>query len=585
MVTVSDKHNTSLMRRKQHESRFDISSLFEFSTHINATTDLSFILSHYLLTIMGKILAPRGVLLLCKKDSQYEFTVSVAKGTIVQDENRVVRLKKIPRGLVIAGKRDTSRLLRQDFFRQQRINVILPLRVKEKNLGLACFGLMIDRQLSSVEETYIKSLSNIAAAAIEKSLMIDELKQVNRTLDTRIQELNTLFELSKEFNAVFDSQRLLKLLSFSLLGQLGTNRYFICLEKNNEIQLVQSKLEKPLEEEVLKFLSHLREPVILQQSNKFRRGALPDKLRDNGIEVIVPLKLHEKSEGILGVGRKLSGTEYTQADIEFLTSLGNIALLALENARLFKEAIEKQKLEDELLIAKEIQRGLLPSVLPNLRGVDYAAINLSSKQVGGDYYDVIPLTARRCVIAIGDVSGKGPPAALLMANLQATIRALSPLGLSLAELTTRVNNLICDSTSSSRFITFFWGIFDCETNMLRYVNAGHNPPYLFRNSGAVERLTQGGMVLGVLKKDVPYHEGETKLDRGDVLVLFTDGVTEAMDNNDTEFGEERLEKIVISTKNHSARTILSAIVNAVQEHSRGEAPSDDITLVVLKATK
>jgi sigma-B regulation protein RsbU (phosphoserine phosphatase) len=581
----SAKHNKSVERRKQHESRFDLSSLFEFSTHINTTTDISFVLSYYLLTIMGKVLAPRGVILLKKKDSQHEFVVSVAKGIAVQKVNGAIRLKKLPRGLVISGRRDTSRLLREDFFRLHRISMVFPLNVNEKNLGLACFGLMVDRQLSPVEETYVKSLSNIAAAAIEKGLMIDELKQVNRTLDARIQELNTLFELSREFNSVFDSDRLVKLLSFSLLGQLGTNRYFICLHENDSVRLVQSKLEKPLEEEILKFLSHIHEPVILKSLSKSRNTALHKQLHENGIEVIVPLKLHEQSKGILGIGQKLRGTEYTQADVEFLTSLGNIALISLENARLFKEAIEKQKLEDELLIAKEIQRGLLPSVLPKISGVDYAAINLSSKQVGGDYYDVIPLTSRRCVIAIGDVSGKGPPAALLMANLQATIRALSPLGLSLAELTTRVNKLICDSTSSSRFITFFWGIFDCETRTLRYVNAGHNPPYLFRKNGTVERLTQGGMILGVLKNDFPYLEGEVRFESGDVLVLFTDGVTEAMDENDREFGEERLEKLVLTSKYQSADVILSSIVNEVQKHSQRVLQSDDITLLVLKAIK
>lgn len=570
-------------RRKQRESRFDLSSLFEFSTHIHTTTDLSFILSHFLLTIMGKILAPRGVILLKKKDS--EFTVSVAKGITVQKENGSILLHAVPRTVVVSGKKNPPRFFRQDFFRKYNINLAVPLTIKEKNLGLACFGFLSDRQLSPVEETYVKSLSNIAAAAIEKSLMIDELKQVNRTLDIRIQELNTLFELSKEFSAVFDAERLLKLLSFSLLGQLGTSRYFICLHEHNALALVQSRLEKPLEEEVFQFLSHLQEPLILNNQRKARDTAIYKKLQANGIEVVVPLKIHGTFKGILGIGQKLRGTEYNQSDIEFLTSLGHIALISLENARLFKEAIEKQKLEDELLIAKEIQRGLLPSVLPKLPGVDYAAVNLSSKQVGGDYYDVIPLSSQQCVLAIGDVSGKGPPAALLMANLQATIRALSPLGLSLGELTTRVNNLLCDSTSDSRFITFFWAVLDCQSRTMRYVNAGHNPPYLFRKDGTIERLAEGGMILGVLKTDIPYHDGVVNIEPGDVLVLFTDGVTEAMDENDREFGEERLHQIVFKSKHEPAKTILARIVEEVQQHSKRVMQSDDITLLVLKATK
>jgi sigma-B regulation protein RsbU (phosphoserine phosphatase) len=169
-----------------------------------------------------------------------------------------------------------------------------------------------------------------------------------------------------------------------------------------------------------------------------------------------------------------------------------------------------------------------------------------------------------------------------MANLQATIRALVPLGLPLADLTKRVNDLLCENTGLDRFITFFWGILDAPRRTLTYVSAGHNPPFLVRASGAVERLDKGGIILGIMKTIVPYEEGEVSLSPGDVLVLFTDGVSEAMDTSGGELGEEKLEAVIRRELHSSAEAILSGIVNTVEEHSSGTTQYDDITLVVLK---
>jgi sigma-B regulation protein RsbU (phosphoserine phosphatase) len=285
---------------------------------------------------------------------------------------------------------------------------------------------------------------------------------------------------------------------------------------------------------------------------------------------------------MIGLGDKISGQPYSPADLEFLAALGNLAIISLENARLFKEALEKQKMEDELVIAKEIQRGLLPSSLPEIPGFEFAASSLSSKQVGGDYYDVIPLRENRFVIAIGDVSGKGTPAALLMANLQAAIRALVPLNLPLPELTGRVNDLIADNTGSGRFITFFWGVLDPDGRTLQYVNAGHNPPYLFHRDGSFERLEKGGLILGVMKTTRPYEGGSIGFSPGDVLLLFTDGVSEAMDHEGVEFGEGPLEQVTCESLTQPSASILERIVEKVREHSRGVTQSDDITLLVLR---
>ncbi|HEX9614679.1 MAG TPA: PP2C family protein-serine/threonine phosphatase, partial [Bacteroidota bacterium] len=279
---------------------------------------------------------------------------------------------------------------------------------------------------------------------------------------------------------------------------------------------------------------------------------------------------------------KLRGERYSQGDLEFLYSLANLAIISIENARLFQETLEKQRMEDELKIAREIQQGLLPQKLPEIPGIDIAAANVSSKQVGGDYYDVLQRAENEYVIAIGDVSGKGTPAALLMASVQAALRALIPLHNDLPEATARINELTCDNTGGDKFITFFLGIVDVALNTLRYVNAGHNPPLLIRKDGSLLRLTEGGLILGIMKTTEPYQEGLVELESGDLLFLFTDGVSEAMNVSGVDFTDERLEALVKSVADKSASEVLQKVRAEVEEFSRGTQQSDDITMLVLK---
>ena len=181
-------------------------------------------------------------------------------------------------------------------------------------------------------------------------------------------------------------------------------------------------------------------------------------------------------------------------------------------------------------------------------------------------------------------SGKGTPAALLMANVQAALRALAPLCASVADTTGQINDLTCANTrGGNRFITFFWGILDALTLQFRYTNAGHNPPYLLRKNGAVEKLEEGGIILGIFKTTTPYAEGSITLLPGDVLVMYTDGISEAMNQNSEQYTEERLEAILKKSTHHTAKEIIRQIQKDLESHTQGTPQSDDITLLVLKA--
>lgn len=567
--------------RSEYERKFDLGALFDFSTIINASLDLKFIFGHLLLTIMGKLLSVRGMVLLHEEKSI--FRVESVRGLPQDMLAQKFVLPALPNRLIYLSKENAKKHSWVSVFREHGISVIAPLSARDHILGVVCFtpGRMTQR-LGHTEETYVKSLANIAAGAIEKGLVVDELHQVNRRLDRKIQELKTLFELSKEFNGVLTTDQLVKLLLFSIMGQIGATRYLIALKRKGTMDIIASRLSEKLPESTNEFFLRVTSPVLVEDLTKKRDQALRLQLQEAGIEAVIPLQVQNATMGILAVGGKLHGGRYSAGDVEFLLSLGNLAIIAMENARLFNEAIERQKLEDELVIAREIQRALLPAKLPDVPGFDLSAVNISSKQVGGDYYDVIALDRHRYMVAIGDVSGKGAPASLLMANLQATIRALIPMELSLGELTTRVNDLICDNTTSGRFITFFWLILDVESRTFQYVNAGHNPPMLFRHGGSIERLFSGGIILGIVRSPKPYEEGIVTLQRGDLLVLFTDGVTEAMNGKGEELGEGPLEKVCSANVQSTAQDVVDSIISTVQSHSSGSPQSDDVTLVALK---
>jgi len=257
-------------------------------------------------------------------------------------------------------------------------------------------------------------------------------------------------------------------------------------------------------------------------------------------------------------------------------------LMSVQKTYLMESRIEKERLEKELGLARTIQEALLPSSLPDTSPVDISPRNIPSRQVGGDYYDVIDLGGRTFLLTIADVTGKGIPASLIMANVQAMVHMMAPLDIPLSEKTARINDVIFQNTPSDTFVTFFWGILDCNDLSLYYVNAGHNPPMIFRegSSDPIE-LTKGGVILGAVPTHFPYECERVELKKGDILVMFTDGITEAMSSEDEEFGEDGIIAVMKNTDADNASTYADAIINAIDAFTNGKY-SDDVTLMTLR---
>ena len=583
---MNDKKETTLSDSKEDvqselDERFvELTSLFEVTKTLDASLDLKSILDHILLTAMGKMLVGKGLILLSRDG--HHFQVETAKGIKKEHlDSLAFRLDPAPSKwfLINEEKGAGERWLKT--LEKTGIVLVLPIRAGERTMGLVCFGKKpFGLEYRPAEIDFLTSLANISSTSIHNGLVVEQLRTVNRRLDRKIQELNTLFDIGKELNSTLSPQKILQLLTYAIMGQMTVNRCLGLLFREFRIEhSITQGLKNVdidiLDERLRKRLTHISEPMFLKR----KKGL--GTLRDWDLTVLIPMRHQGATCGIIGLGDKILGEQYTGDELEFLSTLANQAMIAIENARLFKEALEKERLEEELSIASRIQQRLLPKSIPRIEGFELTGLNIPSKQVGGDYYDLILIDDNRVGIAIADVSGKGAPAALLMANLQASLRTLVGENKSISELMAIVNNLIVQNTDIDKFITAVYGILDIEKRMFHYSNAGHNPPLLVHADDTFEQMEKGGLVLGMMQ-DTPYEEGTISLRPNDRIVMYTDGVTEAMDANEEEFGEEGLMNTILEDMGLSAESLGQKIVQRVLSFAANDQQQDDITLVIIK---
>lgn len=557
-----------MLEAKSLKVKRNLTALVDFSRIINSSIDLNFILNNVLLTCLGKFLATRGLIALKENN---KIVLKSSKGLTVDLIREFPELEVSPTCI------DNPKL--NSYMQIANLKVTEKISASEDCIGLVCLGEKLNKSEYTEDDVeFLGTILNISATAVQNSMVINELQKVNRQLDSRVQRLSSLFELSKEFGSFAESFRVVKLLVFSVLGQFLIQKYAVILLENDEADILDSKFDNE------KLLSLIKKYELQKITDSIKKSVLMEKLSELyelGIELIVPMQLQSRTRGLILLGSRAGNRDFQNSDIEYIYSIGNLAIISLENNRLFLEALEKQKMEEDLLIARDIQRNLLPSTLPEYDKYDIAALNVSSKQVGGDYYDVIPIDDEKFFIAIADVSGKGVSASLMMANIQAFLQVICRQDLKIDKATAMINDLVTANSSEGRFITFFWGYINTKKNTLTYVNAGHNPPYIIRGDKII-KLSQGGMIFGVMKTIVPYIFEEVELMKDDVIILYTDGVSEALNLEFEEYSEEKLEKVAKSLVNKSANEILNGIKEDVQIFTQGNLQSDDITMIVIK---
>lgn len=296
----------------------------------------------------------------------------------------------------------------------------------------------------------------------------------------------------------------------------------------------------------------------------------------------VPLLIKSELTGVLTVYNKKGGRPFDADDERLLAIIASQSAQIVDNARLYEEEKALSTIREQMRLTAEVQAHLLPRSVPDIEGYQVAGRSVAAQEMGGDYFDYNALPYDAWSISVGDVSGKGLPASMLMANVQGMIRLLSSLNVAPAEVMRRANELLCRSTPPQDFVTFFYAALDPASHRLTYCNAGHNPALFFSGSGIAELATRG-TVLGMFD-DVVYEQDSIALDPGDIVVIYSDGITESIDPEEREFGEQRLVEVVNAHRGESAAVILDALYDAVSRHQVDQPQFDDTTAVIIKRT-
>jgi sigma-B regulation protein RsbU (phosphoserine phosphatase) len=342
--------------------------------------------------------------------------------------------------------------------------------------------------------------------------------------------------------------------------------------------------------EGFKISSTVRDRVIHNKESLLVRDAQLDHSLKEQMSIVeqkvrsmmaVPLQTNDRVIGLIYVDQPHLIREFSREDLNLLTVMANVAAIRIEHVRLNEVEEAERAMAKDMQQAALIQNSLLPGKAPVVPGLDIAGKTTACRTVGGDYYDFLTFPDGRVGLLVGDVAGKGMPASLMMSSLHARVHVLFEDGDDLAQKVIRLNKSTCQNCPDNRFITFFMTVADPATGELVYANAGHNPPLLVRAAGGYDTLKGGGMILGILPK-AAYSEFNAAMQPGDVLILFTDGVTEASDRRGEEFGEDHLARLVADMRDRPAAEIVQAIHAAVADFTQGAPAADDITVVAVR---
>lgn len=422
---------------------------------------------------------------------------------------------------------------------------------------------------------------------------VKRLGQENQRLHRAVEELAILNEIATAINSSLALEKILDLMTQRCVHHLAAEQgAVLLLEEHREERPFQTlcrvgdtshkRLPFRLDDQLAGWMLTHRASLLINDLSADPRFAtgVGDLFAVRSL-LCVPMLCKGRMTGLLAVFNKKAGAGFSQDDQRLLAIIASESAQVIENARLAETEKILLRVQEELSLAREIQGNLLPKEAPRPPGYDIAGKSVPAKEVGGDYFDFLLLDRPRLGFCLGDVSGKGLPAALLMANLQAAIRGQALAATSPVSCLEKVNTLLFRSTSPEKFATLFFGCLDTEAHHIHYCNAGHNYPLLLRTGGGTQRLSAGGLALGCLES-FPFEESRAELAPGDRLIVFSDGVSEAVNADDEEFGEERIAEVAAADPGATAAELIEKILREVGRHAAGRAQHDDMTLVVVK---
>jgi len=409
--------------------------------------------------------------------------------------------------------------------------------------------------------------------------------------------LTLLLHLTQAFNSSLNLDEVLDRIIDEVITAVHAERGFVMLRENDgrltfrtARGLDQSTIDAPrfqVSRSVVESVAADGQPVLTNDAMRDSRFSGRESVMMLGLRSILcaPLRVQDKIIGAIYVDNRLQAGIFTQEDLDLLSAIASSAAIAVENARLYQVAVEKGRMDRELEMARRVQSSLLPDQVPDIPGWEFAVRWQPAHEVAGDYYDFAPCANGTTGLVVADVTDKGMAAALFMALTRSAIRANVCGGASPAEGIASANRLVCAESTRGLFVTLFFGLLDPVTGDVIFVNAGHNPPLCYRAAeDDLSLLKATGMPLGI-DSAAAYGQRSIRMQPGDFLVLYTDGITEAFDEHGTEFGMERLQRVVYDVRSSSVEAIQSSLLQTVNDFIENTAPSDDITIMVVKRLK
>ena len=423
------------------------------------------------------------------------------------------------------------------------------------------------------------------------SARLQSLERENERLQRAVEELSILNDLATAIGAARDVQEIIQTIIRRSLRAVKAEQGVITLISEDAddptrtlVRMRTNSAEQDSfrpDESLLGWMHLYKKPLRIDdpsQDARFRGTRWHAGIRSI---LCVPMLIQSRLIGILTLYNKKNAPGFTEEDQRLLAILAGQSAQIVENARLYEEEKKLLGMQQELSLAYEIQSNLLPKEQPQIPGYDIAGASRPAQMVGGDYFDYIEIDARRLALCVADVSGKGLPASLLMANVQATLRGQALVGDAVEDSLGRANRLMCRSIRRGSFVTLFYGVLDLETHRFLYGNAGHNRPLFCSPGQPPAPLTLGDLVLG-FQPTYAYREATLTFAPGDVLLIYSDGVTEAMNTAREQFGEDHLTALVAAHAHESATALIEKLLAAVDHHTGSAPQTDDMTLLVVK---
>jgi sigma-B regulation protein RsbU (phosphoserine phosphatase) len=479
----------------------------------------------------------------------------------------------------------TAAILRSTFDIDPKLRMRIPLMRRDSLFGYLDLYDLPDEHVRVPHLTeFLRALADLFVIGWDNAELYEQMQHKSRQNDLLLESARIL-SLSLELDEVLENMMtaLKNVVDYDAVG------IFLLKEETNRVEPrvwrgylgedSRSRLGLKVGEGLIGWVVQHGEGIFVPdvRRDKIYQDARPGTLS----ELVVPIKTGDKIIGALNLeSDKLDA--YSKNDLDFLTVFASHASVSIERARLYREILSNRKLEEQLNVARMIQQTFLPRKSPAIPGFDIAGTNIPSQKVGGDYYDFIQIVERQMGIAIADVSGKGMPASLIMAAFRASLIAEIRNNYAIRTILQKVNRLMYESVDRGGFVTAVYGVLDSKNRIFTFSNAGHNPPILIRKNGSYEELVEGGLALGITN-DCQYEECPVYLAAGDMLVFYTDGVTEATSREGEHFGEKRILDLLISNRSASSENLVRMLVDSVREFTAEDFEPDDLTLIIVKS--